>query len=40
MLANKGMKVEMMRGIAFTPAKGLHLSENMALNYMLSAVHL
>jgi hypothetical protein len=26
------------RGIAFSPSKGLHLSGNMALNYILSAV--
>ncbi|MFC4291250.1 bifunctional 2-polyprenyl-6-hydroxyphenol methylase/3-demethylubiquinol 3-O-methyltransferase UbiG [Sphingorhabdus arenilitoris] len=38
MLTDNGMKVEMMRGIAFTPGKGLHLSDNMALNYILSAV--
>jgi 2-polyprenyl-6-hydroxyphenyl methylase / 3-demethylubiquinone-9 3-methyltransferase len=26
-----------MQGIAFSPLKGLHLSSNMALNYILSA---
>jgi 2-polyprenyl-6-hydroxyphenyl methylase / 3-demethylubiquinone-9 3-methyltransferase len=37
LLNDVGMKVEMMQGIAFTPSKGLHLSDNMALNYILSA---
>lgn len=38
MLVRNGMKVAMMRGIAFSPMKGLHLSDNMALNYILTAV--
>jgi 2-polyprenyl-6-hydroxyphenyl methylase / 3-demethylubiquinone-9 3-methyltransferase len=37
LLVDQGMKVEMMQGIAFSPSKGLHLSDNMALNYILSA---
>ena len=38
LLEENGMKLATMRGIAFSPAKGLHLSGNMALNYILSAV--
>ena len=37
MLADAGLKVDMMQGIAFSPTKGLHRSDNMALNYILSA---
>lgn len=37
LLANAGLEVVEIRGIAFSPLKGLHLSENMALNYILSA---
>lgn len=37
LLARHGLKVADMRGIAFSPLKGLHLSENMALNYILTA---
>jgi 2-polyprenyl-6-hydroxyphenyl methylase / 3-demethylubiquinone-9 3-methyltransferase len=37
LLLDAGMKVTAMRGIAFSPAKGLHLTDNMALNYILSA---
>lgn len=37
MLKECGMSVETMRGIAFSPVKGLHLSDNVALNYILSA---
>jgi len=37
MLARAGMKVTDMQGIAFSPLKGLHLSSNMALNYILAA---
>ena len=37
LVADAGLKVEAMQGIAFSPLKGLHLSENMALNYILSA---
>jgi len=39
LLEDNGMKLVTMRGISFSPAKGLHLSGNMALNYILSAVH-
>lgn len=37
MLAEQGLEVVERRGIAFSPAKGLHLSDNEALNYILSA---
>jgi 2-polyprenyl-6-hydroxyphenyl methylase / 3-demethylubiquinone-9 3-methyltransferase len=37
LLADAGLEVLEMRGIAFSPLKGLHLSANMALNYILSA---
>lgn len=37
LLENAGLKVVEMQGIAFSPLKGLHLSGNMALNYILSA---
>jgi 2-polyprenyl-6-hydroxyphenyl methylase / 3-demethylubiquinone-9 3-methyltransferase len=32
-----GLEMVAMQGIAFSPLKGLHLSSNMALNYILSA---
>ena len=32
-----GLKVGEMRGIAFSPTTGLHLSEDLALNYILTA---
>jgi 2-polyprenyl-6-hydroxyphenyl methylase / 3-demethylubiquinone-9 3-methyltransferase len=38
LLSDVGMQVITMRGIAFSPTKGLHISDNMALNYILSAV--
>jgi 2-polyprenyl-6-hydroxyphenyl methylase / 3-demethylubiquinone-9 3-methyltransferase len=37
LLADAGLAVADMTGIAFSPLKGLHLSGNMALNYILSA---
>jgi 2-polyprenyl-6-hydroxyphenyl methylase/3-demethylubiquinone-9 3-methyltransferase len=37
LLKGAGLQVVAMQGIAFSPLKGLHLSENMALNYILSA---
>ncbi len=37
MLAKVGLELTDRRGIAFSPAKGLHLSDNEALNYILSA---
>ena len=37
LLEAAGMKVTETRGIAFTPSKGLHLSDDCSLNYILSA---
>lgn len=37
LLDDAGLDVIEMTGIAFSPLKGLHLSSNMALNYILSA---
>ncbi len=37
LLADAGLEVVEMTGIAFSPLSGLHLSSNMALNYILSA---
>ena len=37
LLKEAGLEITAMQGIAFSPFKGLHLSENMALNYILSA---
>jgi len=37
LLEDAGLAVVEMQGIAFSPLKGLHLSSNMALNYILSA---
>ena len=37
LLNEAGLEITAMQGIAFSPFKGLHLSENMALNYILSA---
>jgi 2-polyprenyl-6-hydroxyphenyl methylase / 3-demethylubiquinone-9 3-methyltransferase len=37
LLSDAGLEVLEMQGIAFSPLKGLHLSANMALNYILSA---
>lgn len=37
LLESAGLEVVAMQGIAFSPLKGLHLSSNMALNYILSA---
>jgi 2-polyprenyl-6-hydroxyphenyl methylase / 3-demethylubiquinone-9 3-methyltransferase len=37
LLTDAGLEVVEMRGIAISPFKGLHLSENKALNYILSA---
>ncbi len=34
-----GMEITEMRGISFNPLKGLHLSGDMALNYILTARH-
>ncbi len=37
LLEGAGLEVTAMEGIAFSPLKGLHLSSNMAVNYILSA---
>jgi 2-polyprenyl-6-hydroxyphenyl methylase/3-demethylubiquinone-9 3-methyltransferase len=37
LLSEAGLAVTARRGIAWRPGKGLHLSEDMALNYILSA---
>ena len=37
LLVDAGLEVMNMQGIAFSPLKGLHVSSNMALNYILSA---
>lgn len=37
LLEDAGLEVVHMKGIAFSPMSGLHLSDNMALNYILSA---
>ena len=37
LLEDAGLEVVEMQGIAFSPLKGLHLSANMALNYILRA---
>jgi len=37
LLADAGLMVTARRGIAWRPGKGLHLSEDMSLNYILSA---
>ena len=37
LLAEAGLTVTAKRGIAWRPGKGLHLSEDMSLNYILSA---
>ena len=37
LLEDSGLEIVDMRGIAFSPMSGLHLSSNMALNYILSA---
>ena len=36
LLVNAGLEVTAMEGVAFSPLKGLHLSENKALNYILA----
>jgi 2-polyprenyl-6-hydroxyphenyl methylase/3-demethylubiquinone-9 3-methyltransferase len=38
LLTGTGLRVTALTGIAFSPSKGLHLSGNTALNYILSAV--
>ena len=40
LLEAAGLTVTQMKGIAFSPGKGLHVSDDMSLNYVLSARHL
>jgi 2-polyprenyl-6-hydroxyphenyl methylase / 3-demethylubiquinone-9 3-methyltransferase len=37
LLGAAGLKLKAMQGIAFSPLRGLHVSDNKALNYILSA---
>jgi 2-polyprenyl-6-hydroxyphenyl methylase/3-demethylubiquinone-9 3-methyltransferase len=39
LLADAGLEVIAMEGIAFSPLSGLHISSNKALNYILAARH-
>jgi 2-polyprenyl-6-hydroxyphenyl methylase/3-demethylubiquinone-9 3-methyltransferase len=39
LLADAGLQCLDFEGIAFTPASGLHLSEDLRLNYLVAAVH-
>ena len=38
MLGEAGLTAIDRRGIAYTPGRGLHLSDNLALNYLVTAV--
>ncbi|RST30098.1 bifunctional 2-polyprenyl-6-hydroxyphenol methylase/3-demethylubiquinol 3-O-methyltransferase UbiG [Sphingomonas ginkgonis] len=38
LVAAAGLRCEDIEGIAFTPARGLHLSEDLRLNYLVAAV--
>jgi 2-polyprenyl-6-hydroxyphenyl methylase/3-demethylubiquinone-9 3-methyltransferase len=37
LLAQAGLRMRLLRGISWSPAKGLHLSDNVALNYIVTA---
>jgi 2-polyprenyl-6-hydroxyphenyl methylase/3-demethylubiquinone-9 3-methyltransferase len=39
LLANAGLECVDFEGIAWTPSRGLHLSEDLGLNYLAAAVH-
>jgi 2-polyprenyl-6-hydroxyphenyl methylase/3-demethylubiquinone-9 3-methyltransferase len=39
-MADAGLEMGTPRGIAFSPLKGLHLSSNLALDYIVAAKHL
>jgi len=39
MLAAAGLAVVDREGIAFSPTRGLHLSEDLRLNYLVAARH-
>jgi 2-polyprenyl-6-hydroxyphenyl methylase/3-demethylubiquinone-9 3-methyltransferase len=39
LLANAGLKCLDVEGLAFSPTRGLHLSEDLRLNYLVAATH-
>ena len=39
LLADAGFRVTATRGIAFSPTRGLHLSDDLRLNYLIAATH-
>lgn len=39
LLAEAGLRVGARRGIAFSPTRGLHLSDDLSLNYLVTARH-
>ena len=39
LLAQAGLEVIDFEGIAISPTRGLHLSEDMSLNYLVAAKH-
>ena len=39
LMANAGLKCLDVEGIAFSPTRGLHLSEDLRLNYLVAATH-
>ncbi|HEX7931323.1 MAG TPA: bifunctional 2-polyprenyl-6-hydroxyphenol methylase/3-demethylubiquinol 3-O-methyltransferase UbiG [Sphingomicrobium sp.] len=39
LMANSGLKCLDVEGIAFSPTRGLHLSEDLRLNYLVAATH-
>jgi 2-polyprenyl-6-hydroxyphenyl methylase/3-demethylubiquinone-9 3-methyltransferase len=39
MMTNAGLAVIDCEGIGFSPTRGLHLSEDMSLNYLIAARH-
>jgi 2-polyprenyl-6-hydroxyphenyl methylase/3-demethylubiquinone-9 3-methyltransferase len=39
LLADAGLKCVDVEGIAWSPPRGLHLSDDVRLNYLVSAVH-
>jgi 2-polyprenyl-6-hydroxyphenyl methylase/3-demethylubiquinone-9 3-methyltransferase len=39
MLADAGLKCLDVEGVAWSPTRGLHLSDDVRLNYLLTAVH-
>jgi 2-polyprenyl-6-hydroxyphenyl methylase/3-demethylubiquinone-9 3-methyltransferase len=39
MLGDSGLKCVDVEGISWSPTRGLHLSEDTRLNYLIAAVH-